>query len=109
MKTLKGKFTPKFLKLKNKEGKHVPLIDKAPTIAEYLEIEHWTNSMDGIPSINRQIILENLEFKTEDFDLEELNAALKSTNLNKEPRPDLVRMELLRWHFARAPQQIVEN
>ena len=45
---------PKFLKLKNKEGKHVPLVDRAPTIAEYLETEHWTNLMDGIPSINRQ-------------------------------------------------------
>ena len=41
--------------------------------------------------------IENLEFKTEDFDLEELNTALKSTKLNKEPGPDLVRMELLRW------------
>ena len=97
MKTLKSKFMPKFLKLKNKEGKHVPLIDRAPTIAEYLETEHWTNLMEGIPGINRQKNLENLEFKTEDFDLEELNTAPKPTKLNKEPVPDLVRMELLRW------------
>ena len=40
MKTLKSKFMPKFLKLKNKEGKHVPLVDRAPTIAEYFETEH---------------------------------------------------------------------
>ena len=88
---------PKFLKLKNKEGKHVPLVDGAPTIAEYLETEHWTNPMEGIPGINKQKNLENLTFKTEDFDLEELNAALKSTKLNKEPGPNLVRMELPRW------------
>ena len=41
--------------------------------------------------------LDNLEFRTDVFDLKELNAALKSTKLNKEPCPDLVRMELLRW------------
>ena len=72
--------------------------------------------MEGIPSINRQQILENLEFKTEDFDLEELNAALKSTKFNKEPGPDLVRMELLRWlnkdnrkKVTKAPQHMVES
>ena len=29
--------------------------------------------------------------------IEELKSALKSTKFNKEPGPDLVRMELLRW------------
>ena len=59
------------------------MVGKAPTTAEYLETEQWTNPMDGIQGINREKILENLVFNTEDFELEELNAALKTTKLNK--------------------------
>ena len=88
---------PKFIKLKNKEVKHVPLVDRAPTIAEYLETEHWTNPMNGIPGINGEKNLQNLEFITADCELDELNAALKTTTLNKESGPDLVRMELPGW------------
>ena len=57
---------PKFLKLKIKEGKHVPLVDRAPTIAEYLETEHWTNPMDGIQGISQdKVIAEELGYNKE--------------------------------------------
>ena len=47
--SLKRKFTPQYVKMKNKHGKHVPLILRAETVASYLEEEHWKNDANGQP------------------------------------------------------------
>ena len=45
VRSLKRKFTPQYVKMKKKHGKHDPLILRAETVASYLEEEHWKNML----------------------------------------------------------------
>ena len=43
MKNQKGKFSPKFIQMRNKGGMLVPLGKRAEAIADYLEQRRWKN------------------------------------------------------------------
>ena len=58
-KRAKEKFTPQFVKMKNKTGMHVPLIKRAQTIAEYLETDHWINDSEHEGPSTDKILLTN--------------------------------------------------
>ena len=77
-KGLKRKFTSQYVQMKNEHGKHVPTIERAQTIANYLESAHWKNDLNaGMP--DAAPILLNNEADENVFTLEDLNAALKSS------------------------------
>jgi hypothetical protein len=46
VKNLKGKFTPRFIQMQNREGRLVSLKERAETIADYLEKDHWSNAAE---------------------------------------------------------------
>ena len=96
MKDLKRKFTPQFVQMKNTNGTYVPVTKRAQTIAEYLEDVHWKNNVDaGIPQQTEIIGPNNADEMP--FTLEELSQSLKSCKNNKQPGPDNLQMELLKW------------
>ena len=48
VKNLKGKFSPKFIQIRNTDGMRVPFKKRAEAIADYLEQQHWqNNAADG--------------------------------------------------------------
>ena len=50
VKTLKGKYTPKYIQMRNRKGTLVTLKQRAEAIADYLENNHWANpTKDGRP------------------------------------------------------------
>ena len=95
VRNLKKKFTPKYVKMKNEEGKHVPLICRAETVAEYLENKHWKNEAEGQPCRNK--IVENNNADESCFTIQELNAALKRMKCDKQNGPDGIIAELWKW------------
>ena len=104
VKNLRAKYTPKYIQMRNRAGMLVPLNKRAETIAEYLEKDHWSNPVEAgrtrNPSAMKVIPARSQEQKDEQrkpFELKELRAALKKAKRNKEPGPDGVRMELLKW------------
>ena len=59
VKGLKRKFTPQYVQMKNSQGNHVPVTERAQAIAEYLETKHWYNDLDkGMPD-DTPILLNN--------------------------------------------------
>ena len=76
VKNLKGKFTPKYIQMRNKEGRLVPLNKRAEAIADYLEKEHWYNPPE--PGVDRTIsrrklqLLENKAEQERPFEMKEL-------------------------------------
>ena len=104
VKNLRSKYTPKYIQMRNREGKLVPLNKRAETIAEYLEKEHWNNPpSEGVPRRPREEKVTPpreqalTEAQRAPFELAELNLALKKAKKGKEPGPDGIRMELLKW------------
>lgn len=97
VKNLKGKFTHKFVKMKNKEGQLVSIENRAEAIADYLEQCHWTNSEPEEEPDTNPIIRGNEGEISEDFSTDELNSAIKSSKHGKQPGPDLIIMELIKW------------
>ena len=96
VKQLKQKFTPQYVSMKNRHGHRVSLMQRAEAIAEYLEQDHWgENGQSAIP--NRQPIFQNNGADESPFKLDELNEALKRSKNNKQPGPDGIIMELLKW------------
>ena len=82
--------------MKSRDGKHTPLSQRAEAIAEYLEKDHWANTTnDGNPC--QEKIYEFNNANESDFTLEELKQVLKSAKNDKQPGPDELIMELLKW------------
>jgi hypothetical protein len=83
VKNLKGKFTPKHIQLRNKEGRLVRLEKRADAIADYLEQEHWQNPVEegGTRTINQRKLqtLLNKEIQKAPFTWEELHSCIKLT------------------------------
>jgi len=93
---LKIKFIPQYVQMKNGAGERVPLTSRAETIAEYLETNHWMNDFNiGMPDESN--IWNNNGADDGPFRLDELHGALKRAKNNKQPGPDDIRMELLKW------------
>ena len=96
VKQLQTRFTPQYVQMKNESGERVPITARAQTIAEYLEAKHWMNDSNvGMPDAT--FILNNNSADEGPFRLDELNWALKVAKNNKQPGPDDVQMELLKW------------
>ena len=86
----------KYVQMKNENGKHVPITQRAQAIADYLETNHWHNNLNvGMPD-DAPILVNNGADETP-FTSEQLNAALKLSKHNKEPGPDGLQTELLKW------------
>ena len=45
VKDLRAKFTPQYVQMKNESGIHVPLSQRAETVARYLKNKHWKNDV----------------------------------------------------------------
>lgn len=96
VKGLKSKYQPKFIKMKDKNGRMVPINKRAEAIAEYLEEKHW-NNQEPEQEPEQANLLQGIQSREEEYTLEEYNCALNSTKNGKQPGPDGVTMELLRW------------
>jgi len=98
LKTMKKKFTPQFAKLKDNEGKHIPVAKYAEKTAQYLdtkqwekkECPEWTGSAECVRNSGKEINNEN-------FTTSEILDALRAIKNGKTPGPDKVRGELLKW------------
>ena len=107
VKNLKGKFSTKFIQMRNKNGMLVPLRKRAEAIADYLEQKHWENDPEGgkkrenkkgVPrNWTAKQEEESKERQTSPFEAEELKEAIKSSEKGKDPGPDQTRMELIKW------------
>ena len=95
VKGLKKKFVPHYVKMKNSDGKHVPLGQRAETIADYLENIHWTNPVEH--EVNTSNIIEENGALEEPFTMPELCTAIRGAKPNKQPGPDGITMELIKW------------
>ena len=94
--SLEKKKIPNYVKMNNSDGKHVPLTQRAQTIADYLEKIHWSNPDEH--EVNTSKILEDNNALEACFTLmTELCTAIKGANFNKQPGPDGVTMELVKW------------
>ena len=92
---LKKKFIPNYNKMKNLDGKHVPLNQKVETIADYLEKIYWTNPVEH--AVNTGSIFENNNALEECFTMPEFWTLIKLVKPNKQPGPDGIAMELVKW------------
>ena len=70
--------------MKSKEGNYVPLTKRAVAIADYSELDHWTNLQQNEQHPSTKIINNNGANESE-FTIDELNWALKTTTNNKSP------------------------
>ena len=96
VKDLKRKFTPQYVHMKNLHGERVPVTERAQTIATYLETRHWKNDSEtSVP--DSSCIYEENSADESIFRLEELDTAFKVAKNNKQPGPDKLQMELLKW------------
>ena len=82
--------------MNNKNDIYVPLTKRSEAIGDYLENEHWTNtSSTDAPNSSR--VIDDNGADESDFTHEELQYALKMSKNNKQPGPDSVTMEFLKW------------
>jgi hypothetical protein len=108
IKTLKGKFTPKYIQMKNRKGTLVPLKQRAEAIADYLENSHWSNpTQDGnkrhisTTPIRKNKTREETEMSKQrqraPFTVAELTEAIQLMKKGKAPGPDGIVTELIKW------------
>ena len=109
VKTLKGKFTPKYIQMKNRKGTLVPLKMRAEAIADYLENSHWTNPTTHgdkrrIPATpirkakrTKEEEEQSKEKQRRPFTLKELTDAIQLMKKGKAPGPDGIITELIKW------------
>lgn len=83
--------------MRDSNGRRVPLKDRAETIATYLSSQHWSNDVGQGELLFQDKIGAPLVCDSSLFTLVELELVLKSSKLNKQPGPDLIRMELFKW------------
>ena len=95
VKGLKKKFVPNYIKMKNMDGRHIPLAERAETIATYLEEQHWSNPLEHVANTNQ--IVDSNEASAESFTMHEICTAIKGAKPNKQPGPDGITMELIKW------------
>ena len=107
VKNLKGKFSPKFIQMQNKNGVLVQLKKRAEAIADYLKKQHWQNrTTDGsmrktntgfLRKMTEEQEAESKKRQRMQFTAERLDGAIKLTKKGKPPGSDGTRMELLKW------------
>ena len=79
---MKKKFQPNYIIMKNKEGMHVPLTQRAEAIADYLEQDHWTNHpINDMP--DESVIFQNVQSDDSEFLIEELDWALNVSTVRR--------------------------
>ena len=107
VKNLKGKFTPKYIQMRNRGGTLVPLKKRAEAIVDYLEKCQWTNNVEEgkIRQIKQDPLRNLTETQKEtaktrqraSFSVKELNEAIQLSKEGKAPGPDGIKMELVKW------------
>ena len=90
VKNLKGKFTPKYIQMKCRNGQLVSLKQRSEAIADYLEKEHWNNpeKADNPRNMSEEKLREdpeNIEQQRLILSLGELIEAIRKTKRGKEP------------------------
>lgn len=97
VKGLRTKFTPQYVQMKT-TGIHVPLNQRAETIAQYLENTHQKND-DNMGTPSDEYVVHQNDADELLFRIEELNWAPKVSKNDKQPGPDniQIQMELLNW------------
>lgn len=94
---LRKDFKPSYISMRDKNGRSVPLKERAETIATYLEEHHWCNGCGRGPLPQQQNIGITLECDSTPFTLAELKEVLKHCKVNKQPGPDCIAAELYKW------------
>ncbi len=98
IKLMKNKFSPKYCKFKDKDGKHVPVKEYAERAAEYLRDVQW-KKVDSAPpqTANKKSFPSTKDkIKNEPFHLEEMNYIINKLKNNKAPGPDKLCAELVK-------------
>ena len=94
IKELRTNYTPNFTKVNDKNGKRVPIPQRATAVAEYLEQEHW-KSKEVPPNYNMDLIHnQTLQFNVGEYTLSELDTVLQNISDNKSPGPDKMQGEI---------------
>ena len=78
--TQKG-YTPKYTKMRNLDGNLVNDRERAETLANYFEQRQWHKTRQTPPEHNipsNNLLEINLNIRTDDFDIQELNFAINS-------------------------------
>ena len=109
VKALKGKFTPRYIQMKNRKGTLVPLKQRAEAIADYLEQSHWNNPTKNgerrqiaqtpirKPRRTREEEEQSKIRQRKPFTLKELTDAIQLLKKGKAPGPDGIVTELIKW------------
>jgi len=103
LKQLKQKFTPKFTKFIDKDGKRIPPEQYAHKAAEYLENVQWKKIETTPPTKSFKqdksnfYVDESVDIKDEKFHIKELDIVLSKMKRNKTPGPDNVTAEIVMW------------
>ena len=93
----KGFFKPAYIKMRNSNGRLVPLKERAETLAKYLEEKQWTNDYGQGPLPSQSPIGLNINCDSSPITCHELNEVLKKSKVGKQPGPDQIVMELYKW------------
>ena len=70
---LRKQYKPKYIRLKNQAGGYVTLKERAETIANYLENDHWSNSDGNLPLSYQDVLFNDVVCDIDVFNMEELN------------------------------------
>ena len=107
-------YTPVPYAIRDKNGRHVSIRDKAKAKAEYLATEQWGSP--GVPVPGVQLNAEDsrirdrnrdkykrireerrIEFRTADITENEVRRTIKNLKRNKAPGPDGIHTEMMKW------------
>ena len=101
VKDLRKKFVLEFVKMKKGKCRACTLRQKNGN--DCLATEHWKNKFQDAHPREDKIVEDNAA-ATAVFTMSELNDAIKATKANKQPGPDGIIMELLKWfHLEISP------
>lgn len=94
---LKKNYKPSYIKLKDPQGRLVPLQKRAETFATYLQDEHWFNTTGRDPLPIQSQIGDTAVCDSAQFTTTELKDVLRKIKIGKQPGPDQIFVELYKW------------
>ena len=98
---LKKDYKPSYIKMKDSQGRLVPLKNRAETFAVYLQDKHWSNATGRDPLPIQSAIGDTPVCDSSLFNISELNDLLKRIKIGKQPGPDQIVVELYKWLDSR--------
>ena len=90
---LKKDYKPSYIKMKDSQGRLVPLKNRAETFAVYLQDKHWSNATGRDPLPIQSAIGDTPVCDSSLFNISELNDLLKRIKIGKQPGPDQIVVE----------------